>query len=147
MKQLMYGILFLYLSTSLGYFYPREFFLDNGLDNLPRTSFMSDSHTILRIISRSVPGDFPCSVWGREWTTRLLYGGLLLTHWGRDKMDAISQTTFSDAFSWMKNAWILLEISLKFVPKVQINNIPALVHIMAWRRPGDKPLSEPMTVC
>ena len=27
-----------------------------------------------------------------------------------------------------------------------INNIPALVQIMAWRRPGDKPLSEPMMV-
>ena len=26
----------------------------------------------------------------------------VLTHWGRDKMDAISQTTFSSAFSWMK---------------------------------------------
>ena len=25
-----------------------------------------------------------------------------LTHWGRDKMDAISQTTFSSAFSWIK---------------------------------------------
>ena len=25
-----------------------------------------------------------------------------LTHWGRDKIDAISQTTFSSAFSWMK---------------------------------------------
>ena len=32
------------------------------------------------------------------------------------------------------------------VPKGQINNIPALVQIMAWRRPGDKPLSEPMMV-
>ena len=28
-----------------------------------------------------------------------------------------------------------------------INNIPALVQIMAWRRPGDKPLSEPMLLC
>ena len=45
-----------------------------------------------------------------------------------------------------ENAWISLKISLKFVPKVQINNIPALVQIMAWRRPGDKPLSEPMIV-
>ena len=45
-----------------------------------------------------------------------------------------------------ENAWILLEILLKFVPKVQINNIPALVQIMAWRRSGDKPLSEPMMV-
>ena len=36
--------------------------------------------------------------------------------------------------------------SLKFVPKGLINNIPALILIMAWRRPGDKPLSEPMLV-
>ena len=43
-----------------------------------------------------------------------------------------------------ENAWISLKISLKFVRKVRINNIPALVRIMAWRRPGDKPLSEPM---
>ena len=25
-----------------------------------------------------------------------------LTHWGRDQIDALSQTTFSNAFSWMK---------------------------------------------
>ena len=29
-------------------------------------------------------------------------GLIVLTHWGRDKKDAISQTTFSSAFSWMK---------------------------------------------
>ena len=45
-----------------------------------------------------------------------------------------------------KNAWFLLKISLKFVPKVRINNIPALVQIMAWWRPVDKPLYEPMMV-
>ena len=45
-----------------------------------------------------------------------------------------------------ETAWISLKISLKFVPKVRINNIPALVQMMAWRRPGDKPLSEPMMV-
>ena len=45
-----------------------------------------------------------------------------------------------------ENVWISLQISLKFVPKGPINNIPALVQIMAWRRPGDKPLSEPMMV-
>ena len=43
-----------------------------------------------------------------------------------------------------ENAWIPTKISLKFVPQGPINNIPALVQIMAWRRPGDKPLSEPM---
>ena len=32
--------------------------------------------------------------------------------------------------------WLLLKISLKFVPKVRINNIPALVKIMAWHWPG-----------
>ena len=36
--------------------------------------------------------------------------------------------------------------SSKFVPMGPINNIPVLVQIMAWRRQGDKPLSEPMTV-
>ena len=61
-------------------------------------------------------------------------------------MDAISQTTFSNAFFLNETARISLKISLKFVPKVRINNIPALVQIMAWRRPGDKPLSEPMMV-
>ena len=49
-------------------------------------------------------------------------------------MAAISQTT--DAIS--------IKISLKFVPKGPISNIPALVQIMAWRRSGDKPLSESM---
>ena len=44
-----------------------------------------------------------------------------------------------------ENVWILLKISLKVVPKVRINNIPALVQIMAWRQPGEKPLSEPRT--
>ena len=45
-----------------------------------------------------------------------------------------------------ENVRIVLKISLKFVAKVRINNVPPLVQIMAWRRPGDKPLSEPMMV-
>ena len=45
-----------------------------------------------------------------------------------------------------KNVWISIKISLKFVSKGLINNIPALVQIMAWRRPGAKPLSEAMMV-
>ena len=45
-----------------------------------------------------------------------------------------------------ENVWIPIEISLKFVPKGPINNIPTLFQIMAWRRPGDKPLSETMMV-
>ena len=45
-----------------------------------------------------------------------------------------------------ENVWIWIKISFKFVPKVRNNNIPALAQIMAWRRIGDKPLSEPMMV-
>ena len=54
-----------------------------------------------------------------------------------------------DIFKWIflnENIWILIKISLKFVPQGPINNIPALVQIIAWRRPGDKSLSEPMMV-
>ena len=64
-----------------------------------------------------------------------------LTHWGRDKMATILQTTFSNAFSW-----ILLNISLKFVPKVWNKNITTLVQIMSWCWPGTKPLFEPVMV-
>ena len=45
-----------------------------------------------------------------------------------------------------ENVWIPTITSLKFVPKGPINNIPALVQIMAWRCPGDKPVSEPMLI-
>ena len=62
-------------------------------------------------------------------------------------MAAVPQTTLLNTFCWKKkNVRISIEISLKFVPKGPINNIPALVQIMAWRRSGDKPLSEPMMV-
>ena len=45
-----------------------------------------------------------------------------------------------------ENVWIAIKISLKFVPKGPIDNITALVEIMAWRRSGDKPLSQPMMI-
>ena len=55
-----------------------------------------------------------------------------------------------DIFKWIflnENIWISINVSLlKFIPKGPINNIPTLVQIMAWRRLGDKPLSEPMMV-
>ena len=47
----------------------------------------------------------------------------VLTHWSRDKMDAISQTIFDD---------------------IPIDDIPPLVQIMAWRWLGDEPLSDSM---
>ena len=68
-------------------------------------------------------------------------GFQVLTHWGRDKMAAISKWIFLN-----ENARNPIKISLKFVPRGLINNIPSLVQIMAWCRSGDKPLSEPMMV-
>ena len=61
---------------------------------------------------------------------------------GRHFPDDISKCIFLN-----ENVWIAIKISLNCVPSGQINNIPPLVQIMAWRRPGDKPLSEPMMVC
>ena len=40
-------------------------------------------------------------------------------------MANIFQATFTNAF-WTKNVWNTIEISLKFVLKDPINNIPAL---------------------
>ena len=61
--------------------------------------------------------------------------------YGRHFADDIFRSIFQN-----ENVWSSLKISLKYIPRVQINNIPALVQIIAWRRPGDKPLSEPMMV-
>ena len=48
-----------------------------------------------------------------------------------------------------ENIIISIGISLKFVSKGSVNpvdKVPSLVQMMAWRRPGDKALSEPMMV-
>ena len=63
----------------------------------------------------------------------------------RQKWQNFADDIFKRVFL-KENVWIAIEFSLKFVPKGPINNIPALVQIMAWRRPGDKPSSEPMMV-
>ena len=68
-----------------------------------------------------------------------------LTHWGRDKWPPFSRRLFKCIFL-KENVRILIKISLKFVPKSPIDNMPALFRIMAWRLPGDKPLSEAMMV-
>ena len=67
-----------------------------------------------------------------------------LIHWGRDEID---DNFADDIFKYIfldKNFWILIQISLKFAPKGPIDKKWALVQVMAWRRIGDKPLSEPM---
>ena len=39
---------------------------------------------------------------------------------------------------------VAIKMSQKFVCKGQIDNIPILVQIVAWRQKGDKPLPEQM---
>ena len=57
----------------------------------------------------------------------------------------LADDTFNRIFV-NENVRISIKFSLKFVPRGPINNIASLVQIMAWRRPGDKLLSEPMMV-
>ena len=80
----------------------------------------------------------------RLWITAGLFSHIELTQWGRDKVAAISQTTLFKCSLLNENVWLSLRISLILVIKVQIKHIRALVQIMAWRWPGDKPLSEIM---
>ena len=64
-----------------------------------------------------------------------------LTHWVREYFP-------DDIFKCIilnENIWILIKI-LSFIPKVRINVIPALVQMIAWCLPGDKPFSESMMV-
>ena len=69
-----------------------------------------------------------------------------LTHWvwlrPRWNRQHFAEDIFNCIF-FNEDVWISIKISLTFVPKGPINNIPALVQIMAWCRPGDNPLSEP----
>ena len=68
-----------------------------------------------------------------------------LPHWGRDKWPTFFRRLFKCIFL-NENVWISPKILPKFVSKVPFSNIPALVEMFAWRRRGDKPLSEPMMV-
>ena len=43
-----------------------------------------------------------------------------LTHWGRDKMAAIFQTTLSNGFSWMKMFKFRLRFHWSLLPRVQL---------------------------
>ena len=62
-----------------------------------------------------------------------------LEQYGRHFADDIFRRIFMN-----EKFYILIKISLKFVPRGPIDNYPALVQMMAWREIGDKPLSEPM---
>ena len=76
-----------------------------------------------------------------EDTSKVSLNTLRPTQGGHNFPDNIFKCNFLN-----ESVWILINISLNFVPEGQINNITALVQIMAWGQPGDKPLSEPVMV-
>ena len=88
-----------------------------------------------------------CCWWIQSHFFQVLLGWFCRLRWwrprpnGRHFADGMFKCIFLN-----ENVWIPIEISLKCVPKGSINNNPALFKIMAWRHPGDKPLSETMMV-
>ena len=67
-----------------------------------------------------------------------------LTHLSLDKMAAILADDNFKCIFLNEYDRIPIQVSLKFVPRSAINNKPASVQVMAWRRTGHRPLSEPM---
>ena len=100
------------------------------------------------VISLIMPKDRYLTSPSRGYKKRLyikkakLYNTLRPRQNGRHFPDDIFKCIFLN-----ENAWILIKISLKFVPNDPISNVPAFVQIMAWCRLGDKPSSEQMLAC
>ena len=61
-----------------------------------------------------------------------------------DKMAVILADNIFKCIFLNEKDKILIQISSKLVPRGPIDNKPALVQVMVWRRTGDKPLPEPM---
>ena len=61
-----------------------------------------------------------------------------------DKMAVILADNIFKCIFLNEKDKILIQIALKLVPRGPIDNKPALVQVMVWRRTGDKPLPEPM---
>ena len=61
------------------------------------------------------------------------------------KRPPFSKTKFSDAFSWMKMYKVRLKFHWSLFPRVRLTRFQHW-FITAWRRPGDKRLSEPMII-
>ena len=76
-----------------------------------------DSYSMVRICITNY--------WYQYRATWSTYLGIMHLNKLMQKMAAILQTRFSNAFM---HVWIFIEISLKFVPRGPMNNIPALAR-------------------
>ena len=102
---------------------------------------MSHSHVIIVVRLLCWESSYVCWFWWYLQT--VITVTLILALRARRNEQHFADDIFKRIF-FNENVWISIKISLKFVPKGPINNIPSLVQIMAWHWPGDKPLSEPM---
>ena len=100
-----------------------------------RVVLLQESHLFLKVISYCTHLSVMMSRHG--YVSR--FNTLMPRQYGRHFADDSFICIFLN-----ENVSVSIKISLKFVPKGPVNNIPALVPIMAWRHPGDKPLSERM---
>ena len=89
----------------------------------------------------------PTNPWlrARDWDARVLANIPVNTLRPRQNGHHFADDTVKFIFV-NENVKMSIKISLKFVPWCPINNIPALIQTMTWRRPGDKPLFEAMMV-
>ena len=95
----------------------------NTIPHISADGFWLDHQRWLKLLHVHVPYTVVMSITGNRWMTNkcgienehslkllIFYQWIskrvctivTFTHWGRDKMDTISQTIFSTAFSWMK---------------------------------------------
>ena len=124
--QSLFGVIFRCLWNSSLTFWPRKYFCHpecndaKGWNNASTLQVMA-----LMLVACSEPSHYLNQWWLLVNTLRLRQNG---HHF---------PTAFSNAFSWMKLFELLLRFYRSFFPKGPINNIPPLLRVMAWHRPGD----------
>ena len=95
--------------------------------------------------------------WRKHWTKQKIQAWFtqrdttkhVLTHPSMDRKATISQTTFSNEFTWMKSFilcfnfywWLFLRAQLTNKSAL-VDNKSMLVQAMDWHRVGDKPLPD-----
>ena len=70
----------------------------------------------------------------------------VLRHWGLGKLPPFGRRHFQMLFLEYKYLHLYKNLTEVFFPKGPFNTNPSLGQIMAWRRPGDRPLSELMMI-
>ena len=107
---------------------------DTNPIHLLRVVFLHLNHIScqMKMYGVGLAGHIPCKLETASTISQYmeigrLFNTLRLRQNGRQFADDIFKCIFLN-----ENVWILIKISLKFVPKDPINNIPALVQIMAW---------------